>query len=130
MPDALSVVTFELDREALPIQQHRRDPGDATRRAILGEHEVTGDQVAHRGPPGRGRDRRVSASGAPSWPPLKGTTLLLWFGPGLLFVAGLLALALSLRRRDRAIKDAPLTADEQRRAEALLQDQDSRQGQP
>jgi len=63
-------------------------------------------------------------------PPLKGTTLLLWFGPGLLFVAGLLALVLYLRRRDRAIKDAPLTADEQRRAEALLQDQDSRQGQP
>jgi hypothetical protein len=72
----------------------------------------------------------VSASGAPSWPPLKGTTLLLWFGPGLLFVAALLALVLYLRRRDQAIQDAPLTAEEQRRAEALLQDQDSRQRQP
>jgi len=59
-----------------------------------------------------------------------GNLLLLWFGPGLLFVAGLLALVLYLRRRDRAIKDTPLTAEEQRRAEALLQDQDSRQGQP
>ena len=30
-------------------------------------------------------------------PPLKGSILLLWFGPGLLFVAGLLALVLYLR---------------------------------
>lgn len=62
-------------------------------------------------------------------PPLKGTTLLLWFGPGLLFVAGLTALLLYLRRRDRAISDHPLSADEQGRAEALLHEQDSRQGQ-
>lgn len=62
-------------------------------------------------------------------PPLKGSTLLLWFGPGLLFVVGLTALVLHLRRRDRTIRDTPLTADEQDRAEALLKDQDSRQGQ-
>ncbi len=61
-------------------------------------------------------------------PPLKGTTLLLWFGPGVLFVGGLVALVLYLRRRDRAISDTPLTADEQRQADALLQDTDSRQG--
>lgn len=61
-------------------------------------------------------------------PPLKGTTLLLWFGPGLLFVAGLTALLLYLRRRDRTISDPPLSADEQGRAEALLQEQNSRQG--
>ena len=61
-------------------------------------------------------------------PPLKGTTLLLWFGPGVLFVGGLAALVLYLRRRDRAISDTPLTADEQRQADALLQDTDSRQG--
>ena len=61
-------------------------------------------------------------------PPLKATTLLLWFGPGLLFLVGLSALVLYLRRRDRAINEMPLTADEQRRAEALLQDKDSRQG--
>ena len=61
-------------------------------------------------------------------PPLKGTTLFLWFGPGLLFVVGLATLVLYLRRRDRAIRDTPLTADEQRQADALLQDKDSRQG--
>ncbi|WP_300455102.1 cytochrome c-type biogenesis protein CcmH [Accumulibacter sp.] len=60
-------------------------------------------------------------------PPLKATTLLLWFGPGLLFVVGLSALVLYLRRRNRAIVDPPLTADQRAQAEALLQDQDSDQ---
>src|ERR1700704_3651099 len=32
-------------------------------------------------------------------PPVKATTWLLWFGPGLLMVAGLIALFLRLRRR-------------------------------
>jgi len=61
-------------------------------------------------------------------PPLKGTTVLLWFGPGLLFILGLAGLLRYLRRRDRAITDAPLSADEHRQAEALLHDNDSRQG--
>jgi cytochrome c-type biogenesis protein CcmH len=34
-------------------------------------------------------------------PPVKGTTLLLWFGPGLLLVGGVAALVLMLRRRNR-----------------------------
>lgn len=34
-------------------------------------------------------------------PPLKGTTALLWFGPGVLLVGGLLILFLVLRRRSR-----------------------------
>ncbi|WP_374691127.1 cytochrome c-type biogenesis protein [Accumulibacter sp.] len=59
-------------------------------------------------------------------PPLKGTTLLLWFGPGLLFVAGLGGLLLYLRRRQRALGDQhPLSADETRRAEALLHDREA-----
>ena len=53
-------------------------------------------------------------------PPLKATTLLLWFGPGLLFVGGLLALIRYLRRRDSAIKDAPLSAQEQAELDRLL----------
>ncbi|WP_374681683.1 cytochrome c-type biogenesis protein CcmH [Accumulibacter sp.] len=61
-------------------------------------------------------------------PPLKGTTLVLWFGPGLLFILGLAGLLRYLRRRDKAITDAPLSAEEHRRAEALLHDNDSRQG--
>ncbi|MBL8393421.1 MAG: cytochrome c-type biogenesis protein CcmH [Candidatus Accumulibacter sp.] len=62
-------------------------------------------------------------------PPLKGTTLLLWFGPALLFVCGLGALLLYLRRRNLVIRDTPLTVEEQRRADDLLQQQEPRQGQ-
>lgn len=57
-------------------------------------------------------------------PPLKGTTLLLWFGPALLFIVGLGALVRYLRRRDRALNDTPLSAEEQRQADALLQAKD------
>ena len=63
-------------------------------------------------------------------PPLKGTTLLLWFGPGLLLVVGLASLLRYLRRRDQVIDDRPLSADEQSRAETLLHEQESRPGSP
>ena len=53
-------------------------------------------------------------------PPLKGTTLLLWFGPALFFAVGLVALIGYLRRRNAAIKDAPLSADEQAEVDRLL----------
>ena len=52
-------------------------------------------------------------------PPLKGTTLLLWFGPLLLLVAGVATLVLYLRRRGRRVADATLSADEQAKADAL-----------
>jgi len=58
-------------------------------------------------------------------PPLKATTLLLWFGPGLLLVGGLGALVLYLRRRDKALVEAPLSSEEQRQAERLLNAEDS-----
>ena len=53
-------------------------------------------------------------------PPLKGITLALWFGPGLLFTGGLTTLVLYLRRRNKAINDAPLSDGEQREADRLL----------
>lgn len=55
-------------------------------------------------------------------PPLKTTTLMLWLGPAILFVAALSALFLTLRRRRReaSAPDVPLTEAERRRAEALL----------
>lgn len=52
-------------------------------------------------------------------PPLKGTTLLLWFGPALLLLAGGAWLAYRLRTRQR--EEAPQLSDEEReRARALL----------
>ena len=53
-------------------------------------------------------------------PPVKATTWLLWFGPGLLMVAGLIALFLRLRRRATIAAEPALTADERARAAALL----------
>ena len=55
-------------------------------------------------------------------PPLKGTTFLLWFGPFLLLVAGVVALVAVLRRRGKRVAAAELSAEEQQQAEALLKD--------
>ena len=59
-------------------------------------------------------------------PPLKATTLLLWFGPGLLLVAALIALFNRLRRRATDVAEPGLTADERARAAALLEGGTSR----
>jgi cytochrome c-type biogenesis protein CcmH len=53
-------------------------------------------------------------------PPLKGSTLLLWFGPALLFAGGVGGLFAYLRRRGRADDDRPLSEAERREAERLL----------
>ncbi|MBX9902810.1 MAG: cytochrome c-type biogenesis protein CcmH [Burkholderiales bacterium] len=52
-------------------------------------------------------------------PPVKATTVLLWFGPPLLLIAGLWLFARTVLRR-RAAAASPLSADEQARARALL----------
>ncbi|MDR1934696.1 MAG: cytochrome c-type biogenesis protein CcmH [Candidatus Accumulibacter sp.] len=52
-------------------------------------------------------------------PPLKGTTLLLWFGPALLLAGGVGGLFVFLRRRSRAV-DLPLSEAERRKADRLL----------
>jgi cytochrome c-type biogenesis protein CcmH len=51
-------------------------------------------------------------------PPLKGSTLLLWFGPALLLAVGCGALFVRLRRRVPA--EPPLSEAERREAERLL----------
>ncbi len=51
-------------------------------------------------------------------PPLKPTTWLLWGGPFVLVLAGLAGLIVFLRRR--RVPDPPLSADDQRKAAALL----------
>ena len=53
-------------------------------------------------------------------PPMKASTLLLWFGPGLLLAGGLIALFMRLRQRAAASAEPTLTADERARAAALL----------
>lgn len=50
-------------------------------------------------------------------PPVKTTTMLLWFGPPLLLVLGLVLFARSVLRRRAA---PPLSSDDQARARALL----------
>lgn len=54
-------------------------------------------------------------------PPLKATTVLLWFGPALLLVAGIVVLVRVMRARRRTAEaDTPLTDEERSRAAALL----------
>jgi cytochrome c-type biogenesis protein CcmH len=54
-------------------------------------------------------------------PPVKTTTYLLWFGPFVLLLGGLLLLFRYVRQRRQLITEQPLSADQHRDAEALLQ---------
>ncbi len=53
-------------------------------------------------------------------PPMKPTTLLLWFGPILLFVIGFISLLTFLKRRREQIEEISLSEAEQTKAENLL----------
>lgn len=53
-------------------------------------------------------------------PPLKLTTALLWFGPFALLLAGGAGLFITLRRREKMATNAPLSADEARKVNELL----------
>lgn len=59
-------------------------------------------------------------------PPVKSTTWLLWAGPGVLLLLGVFGLIRHLRTRNQLLKDSdrPLSSEEARRAEALLQNFD------
>lgn len=61
-------------------------------------------------------------------PPVKGITLLLWVGPVALLVTGMILLTLYLRRRATrlASEEKVLSAEESRRADALLSENDSK----
>ncbi len=58
-------------------------------------------------------------------PPVKGTTILLWAGPGVLLAIGIAMLIAYLRRRNAAISDTRLSPEEQQRVDALLKDSNS-----
>ena len=53
-------------------------------------------------------------------PPVKSTTILLWFGPFALLLIGGIALYLRLKRRKQEIVDIPLTKEERSRVSAAL----------
>jgi cytochrome c-type biogenesis protein CcmH len=60
-------------------------------------------------------------------PPVKPVTWLLWFGPFLLLVAGIVVLVAYLRRRGRHIQETPLSEAEHQRAQTLLNDKGENQ---
>jgi len=53
-------------------------------------------------------------------PPMKATTILLWFGPAALLLFGLISLVMYLRRRRVQIEEVSLSQAELEKAEALL----------
>ncbi len=54
-------------------------------------------------------------------PPVKPTTYMLWIGPAILFVGGVVVLVLFVRRRsDEVLQSDGLTNEEQRRLDGLL----------
>lgn len=55
-------------------------------------------------------------------PPVKSTTWLLWAGPFVLLVVGIGALIAYLRRRGTHVAPTELSAEDKKRAEALLKD--------
>ena len=61
-------------------------------------------------------------------PPVQGNTLLLWGGPIVLLILGIIALVRYQRRRAErvAAEDKPLSADEASRADALLKELDNK----
>ncbi len=56
-------------------------------------------------------------------PQVKPLTYLLWIGPFVLLIIGIVVLITYLRRRSQEVKDVPLSADEAKRAEALLKEE-------
>lgn len=53
-------------------------------------------------------------------PPMKATTILLWFGPVVLFIIGFGSLIVYLRRRREQITEVTLSEAQLKKAEALL----------
>jgi cytochrome c-type biogenesis protein CcmH len=60
-------------------------------------------------------------------PPMKRSTVLLWYGPFALLLIGAGVLFYQLRKRRRVIPEAALTAEAHQRAAALLNEQEDNQ---
>lgn len=62
-------------------------------------------------------------------PPVNNATVLLWVGPFLFLVLGLLMLAITLRKRNTLLQDdAPMSAEEHQRLQSVLAEEDKNQG--
>ena len=55
-------------------------------------------------------------------PPVKPITWLLWIGPFVILLAGIIGLMIYLRRRNQSVPSTTLSAEDNRRIDALLQD--------
>ncbi|MEN9862742.1 MAG: hypothetical protein RLZZ601_506 [Pseudomonadota bacterium] len=55
-------------------------------------------------------------------PPVKPITWLLWIGPFVILLAGIIGLMIYLRRRNQSVSSTALSAEDNRRIDALLQD--------
>ncbi len=55
-------------------------------------------------------------------PPVKPITWLLWIGPFVILVAGIAGLLIYLRRRNQIVPSTTLSAEDNRRVDALLKD--------
>lgn len=60
-------------------------------------------------------------------PPVKGFTLLLWFGPFVLMSLGMGVLVVQLRKRRKTVAEMALTPEDRARVEALLKDEEDKQ---
>lgn len=59
-------------------------------------------------------------------PPVKPSTLLLWFGPFALLAIGAGVLAYTLRQRGKQVTERELTEEERRRVDALFEREDEK----
>ena len=57
-------------------------------------------------------------------PPVKGTTLVLWFGPGLLLLVGGFFVYRFVRRSPQTAVPDPLSAEEEQRLKRIMKDND------
>ncbi len=63
-------------------------------------------------------------------PPMKKTTILLWFGPFILLLAGIGMLVFQLRKRKNQVPEIELSAEDARRAAELLDEAPASPNQP
>jgi cytochrome c-type biogenesis protein CcmH len=59
-------------------------------------------------------------------PPVKGYTVLLWFGPFALLLIGAGVLVFQLRKRRQTVQESVLTPEAQQRAASLLNEEDNK----